>query len=61
MDVVLLGLLSEVSSLSFSMNHAAVHGDCLVKNRIYKLLRSRMPHSMNAAFREGQIDRLGKI
>lgn len=61
MDVVLLGLLGEVTGLSFSMDHAAVHGNRLIKNSIHKLLGSRMPHSMNSAFRESQIDRLGKI
>lgn len=61
MDVVVLGGLIEFTTGPFAVDHPASHGDGRRKDAIEKIWVARMAYRVDASFREGEVDGLGKV
>ena len=61
MDIVLLRLLVQLSRLGSSMDHTAIHRNCVCHNVLHQTIVMCLSQRVDAPLREGKIDRPGKI
>lgn len=61
MNIIVLGILHELSVWRFAMNHATSHGYRGSEHMIEKLLLAGLAHSVDTPFRERQVDGLCEI
>lgn len=60
MNVILLRILPELAIVP-TMNHTAVHGDCLIKDLVDHSFAIRGPHGRDSSFGEREVDGLCEV